>query len=204
MRRRPYLLVGWLWYVGTLVPVIGFVSVGMQARADRFTYLPLIGIFIMAAWGIPDLLERWKYQRLAGGAIAALAMVACTVLTARQLGYWKNSISLFAHALSVTRNNWVAELNLGAALADQGRLAESVRHTAEGTRIRRDTEARHYVRVLRSDPASIEAHIRLARLLEDGGDADGAATHDREVIRLQPNLAAAQQPRRITGEHGPH
>src|ERR1019366_961116 len=107
-RRHPYLLVGWLWYLGTLVPALGFMRVGAQAMADRFTYVPLIGIFIIIAWGIPALLAGWKYRQLACVAAAIVGLTACTVVSAYQLQFWHDTMSLYKRALAVTRNNYVA------------------------------------------------------------------------------------------------
>src|SRR5262249_27483856 len=118
--RRPYLLVGWAWYLGTLVPVIGLVHQGSQSMADRFTYLPLIGILVMVAWAAADL----RVSRRAVAASGAAAVVACALLTERQLGHWQDSISLFRHALAVTDENYLAHTNLGAALDAAGQRDE--------------------------------------------------------------------------------
>ncbi len=117
VRHRPYLLVGWLWFVGTLIPVIGLVQVGGQSMADRYTYLPLIGIFIMVAWGAGDPEVQWKNRRLTLAVAAGAALVALSALTSVQLGYWKDGATLFRHAAAVTKNNWVAHANLYATLS---------------------------------------------------------------------------------------
>jgi hypothetical protein len=114
-RRRPYLLVGWLWFLGTLVPDTGLVQVGEQARADRFTYVPHIGLFILAAWGAHDLLERWPWPLRAGLAGAVLA--ACLVCTSLQVRHWRDSITLWEHALRVDPGNPRAHANLGSLLS---------------------------------------------------------------------------------------
>ncbi len=116
-RRQPYLLVGWLWYLGTLVPVIGLVQIGGQALADRYSYVPLVGVFIMAAWGIPDAIAPLARRRWPWGIAAGAALAACAVVASRQLAYWKNGVSLFHHALAVTTKNWVAHANLAATLS---------------------------------------------------------------------------------------
>jgi tetratricopeptide (TPR) repeat protein len=116
-RRQPYLLVGWLWYLGTLVPVIGLVQIGGQAMADRYSYVPLVGVFIMAAWAIPDAIAPLARRRWALGIAAGAALAACAVVASRQLAYWKNGVSLFHHALAVTTRNWVAHANLAATLS---------------------------------------------------------------------------------------
>lgn len=106
--RFKYLAIGWFWYLISLAPVIGIIQAGKQARADRYTYVPLIGLFIMAAWGIPRLLERWRLQGKALFAPAALALACLSVVTWKQAGYWQNSIKLFGHTLTVTDNNYLA------------------------------------------------------------------------------------------------
>ena len=132
-RAYPYLPVGWLWYVGTLVPVIGLVRAGSQARADRFMYVPSIGLFIIAAWGIPDLLARWKHRQEACTVMAVSAVAACAVLTTFQLEHWRDSISLFQHALSVTRDNELARQGLAGAYLGAGQRDEWQRQLAEAT-----------------------------------------------------------------------
>ena len=107
-RKYPYLPVGWFWYLGTLVPVIGLVQVGLQSMADRYTYVPLIGIFIILAWGLSDLSAKWRGRELWLGAAAGLGLVTLMTLTWYQLGYWRNTKSLFEHAVEVTENNFMA------------------------------------------------------------------------------------------------
>ena len=112
-RRAPFLLVGWLWFVGMLVPVIGLVQTGGQAMADRHTYLPSLGVLILAIWGTYELTRRWRYQALALAAAGGAALVLCLALTRQQIGYWRDGETLFRHALEVTENNQVARNNLG-------------------------------------------------------------------------------------------
>ena len=121
-RRRPYLAVGWLWYLGTLVPVIGLVQVGAQSRADRYTYIPTIGISIMIAWAAAELIQNRRALAWAGGAVAAM----WCVLTWQNLTYWQNSETLFLHAIEVTDQNYVAYNNLGGLRRRQGRIADAV------------------------------------------------------------------------------
>src|SRR5208337_2863222 len=112
-KRFPYLAMGWLWFAGTLVPVIGIVQVGRQAMADRYTYVPLIGLFIMASWGIPELLKQWRYRKEALAASSALIVICLSIFTWTQVGYWRNSMALYDHALQVTSHNDVAHTNRG-------------------------------------------------------------------------------------------
>ena len=114
-KRYRYLLVGWLWYAGTLLPVIGLVQVGSQARADRYTYIPLTGLFIMAAWGIPELLGTWRHRKKSLIPSSALILACCFIITGTQLGHWLNSFTLFDHAANVTSNNYCAFFNRGIA-----------------------------------------------------------------------------------------
>jgi hypothetical protein len=121
-RSRPYLALGWLWYLGTLLPVIGLIQVGAQARADRYTYLPMVGLSIMLAWGLREVLN----SKVAMSAAIA-ACLACVVLCEAQIQYWRNSETLFRHALVVTSGNYLAHHNLGVALAEDGRLPEAIK-----------------------------------------------------------------------------
>jgi tetratricopeptide (TPR) repeat protein len=107
VKRSPYLATGWLWYAGTLVPVSGIVQVGSFAMADRYTYIPLIGLFIMVAWGFPDLLKKWNYQKEMLLILSALSILCLCIITWTQVGYWQNSITLFDHTLKVTDYNWI-------------------------------------------------------------------------------------------------
>src|SRR5205823_6385135 len=115
-RRRPYLLVGWLWYLGTLVPVIGLVQVGEQAMADRYTYVPLIGIFVALAWGLPDLLTALRLRPSLMVFPALLLLLACVIVSRAQVQCWSNSITLWKRALEVDSGNATAHNNLGVAL----------------------------------------------------------------------------------------
>jgi len=124
--RLPYLAFGWLWFAGTLVPVIGFVQVGGQAMADRYTYIPLIGLFIVAAWGIPELLQKWRYRKEALIALSVLILAGLFFVTWRQVGYWNNSIALYDHALSVTGPNDAILNNRGVAYGQSGNLMHAI------------------------------------------------------------------------------
>jgi hypothetical protein len=122
----PYLVVGWLWYVGTLVPVIGIVQVGAQALADRYTYVPLIGLFIMAAWGIPALFENWRYRREAFFASSSLALLSIFIITRTQIGYWHNSITLYDHTLKLTNRNYLIQYNRSLVYAKLGNYRQAI------------------------------------------------------------------------------
>jgi tetratricopeptide (TPR) repeat protein len=206
VRRRPQLLVGWLWFLGMLVPVIGLVKVGEQATADRFTYLPHVGLFVMLAWGVTG--AGGLRRALTSAAVAAL--LACTLLTRRQLAYWRDDLTLFAHALAVTSDNYVAHANFGAALTRVGRQSEAIAHYQQALAIkpgyalahlnlgvalaeRGDAEGAlaHYTEAVRLAPANPVAHFDLAGALAARGAADEALTHYEEALRLDPAYANA-------------
>ncbi len=176
VRRQPYLLVGWLWFLGTLIPVIGLVQVGSQAMADRYTYVPSIGVFIMLAWGGGELLTHWRVPRAATVSIAALMVTACAACTLFQLRYWRNSETLFMHALRATGQNCVAYNILGLVLQRQGRLDEAVGH---------------YAQALQLDPDYAVAHYNLAAAFRAKGMRDEAVAHFKQALLLQPGFALA-------------
>ncbi len=176
VRRRPYVLVGWLWFLGTLVPVIGLVQWGDQAIADRFSYVPSIGLFIMAVWTAAEILAQWRVSPLWRGAAAALLLALCEARTQGQLGYWKSSITLFSHALKVTDRNYVACLQLGSALQSEGKPDEALPLFAEAINIA---------------PRFAEGQYNLGRVLLEKGRLDEAVSHLNSALTLNPELASA-------------
>ena len=124
--RFPYLVTGWFWYLITLLPVIGLVQVGSQALADRYTYIPLTGLFILLCWLIPDLMRGWRHRQVMLGVLAGVVIVALTSVTWRQLGYWKDNISLYRHTLAVTTGNYLILNNYAAALEEEGNIEDSM------------------------------------------------------------------------------
>src|SRR5664280_3834459 len=137
-RRFPYLATGWLWYLGTLVPVIGIVQAGSQAMADRYTYIPLIGLFIMVAWGVPELLKKWNYRKEILLASSVLSILCLSIITWTQVGYWQNSITLFDHTLKVTDNNWLAYNNRGFAYNILGNYRQTIEDCDRAIEIKPD------------------------------------------------------------------
>jgi tetratricopeptide (TPR) repeat protein len=127
-RRLRYLPVGWFWFVGTLVPMIGLVQVGTQAMADRYAYLPVIGIFVMICWGTADWVSEKRLSTALLPGVSVVILMALMTLTYRQVGYWNDHITLWTHALQVTHNNWLAENNLGTALLKNGSMEAAVPH----------------------------------------------------------------------------
>ncbi len=175
-RRRPYLLVGWGWYLGTLVPVIGLIKQGEQALADRYTYLPLIGISIMLAWWVDDVTAARRGSARAAAVAAAAVLLAWGLTSWQQLHYWRDSEALFRHALAVTAENHVAHTNLGALLMRRGAIDEASAHFAEALRIR---------------PTYAKAQINIGMALAARGDAAAALAHYQEAARLDPRNAMA-------------
>ncbi len=175
-RRHPFLLVGWLWFVGTLVPVIGLVQVGTQAMADRYTYIPSVGVLIMTIWGAYELTRRWRYHAVGLSLASAAAIIFCFALTRQQLGYWQDSETLFRQVLEVTQNNYIAHFNLGAALNEKGQTDEAIREFQEAIRLK---------------PNYAKAHDYLGSALDHEGQTEGAIREFQEVIRLKPNDADA-------------
>lgn len=207
-KRYAYILVGWLWYLGMLVPVIGLVQVGSQAMADRYTYLPLIGLFIIIAWGVPDLLRNWFYKQKILLSLAFLSLVILFLLSLNQIGYWKNSITLFQNALQVTDNNFIAHHNLGAALSKRGYYNQAIHHYAETIRIvpkyasahhnmgiafskqgKHDKAVDKYYDVLRIEPYHKEVYFSLGNAMIAKGRFDKALKYFQKAIKLNPNSA---------------
>lgn len=209
-REHSYLAVGWFWYLITLAPVIGVVQVGEQAHADRYTYIPLVGIFIMLAWGGAEVADRWPKTRLPMATIATAGCAACLVLTSLQIQYWRNSTTLFEHALKTTSGNYVAYTNLGLQLRSTGRTEEAAQSYLEALKARphfvdaendlgearlaqgRPSDALPYlVDALRVKPDFVEAHINLGSAFEKLSQPDRAAAEYGEALKFQPGNAVA-------------
>jgi tetratricopeptide (TPR) repeat protein len=216
--RYPYLAVGWFWYLGTLVPVIGLVQVGQQALADRYTYIPLTGLFIIIAWGLPDLLTKWRYAKTALPVSAVIVLLALSVCTHLQLHHWRNSITLFEHTIQVTNRNYVAHCNLAEEIAKQGNLPEAIRHyrralqfnphhagahnnlgialnslaNALAARRKFNEAIHHYHQALLINPNYANAHNNLALALQSKGKLDQAISHYRQALQINPNHTKAR------------
>jgi Flp pilus assembly protein TadD len=173
-RRYPYGIVGWLWYLGTLVPVIGLVQVGEQALADRYTYVPLIGVFLVIVWGAGDLLAAWSVRPALAGVLAGVVLVPLMAATYRQLRVWHDRQSLWEHALEVTEDNYQAHDQVGTMRARQGRL---------------DTALHHFQEAVRIHPRFIQAQNNLGLALARLGREEEALDHFREALRLNPRFA---------------
>ncbi|MGB7769364.1 MAG: tetratricopeptide repeat protein [Verrucomicrobiia bacterium] len=179
MRRQyPYGLVGWLWFLGTLVPVIGLVQVGSAAMADRYTYFPSIGIFLIITFWLRELVKRFHISKSRVVGVAALSLMACLGLTENQLRYWRNDVALFSHAIAVTKDNDIAYLNLGFALENEGQNA--------GAMVA-------FRKALLLDPDRAETHNNLANLLAAAGHANEALAEYRAALRINSDYVAAHE-----------
>jgi Tfp pilus assembly protein PilF len=207
-KRYRYLPVGWLWYLGTLVPVIGFIQAGDQAMADRYMYVPGIGLFVMITWGVSDFLKKWPKRNIVSAVFAGAVLFVLIMWSVHQAGYWRNSLTLFGHALEVTRNNALAHNNLGVALLNRGRPDEAQKHFCAVIRIKRDYPGIHtnmgltyaytgnfreavasYREALRINKDDEKAHNNLGALLAGMGKYDEAALHFQDALRINPDNA---------------
>jgi Flp pilus assembly protein TadD len=210
LRRRPYLMTGWLWYLVMLVPAIGIVWVGTQARADRYTYLPQIGVSLMLTWAAADLAAGWRRRRLVLGSSAALILVALVFCAHTQASYWRNSETLWTHTLACTSDNIIAHNNLGNELTRKGEVDEAIAHYHTALQIKPDyAEAHynlaeallkkgsvdeaivHYQAALRIDPGYFDACNNLGNALMRTGCVDEAITHYQRALQIQPDSAGA-------------
>lgn len=171
-RRHPYFTVGWFWYLGTLVPVIGFVQVGWQAMADRYTYIPLIGLFVMVAMGVQDLLGRLPSRRTLFFASGGLILLAFMVVSRFQLDYWHDGITVYEHTLQVTPRSYVIHSMLGFAFLKREKMPEAIEHHVEAVRLR---------------PDFATAHHNLGVALIKAGRKSEAIDHLVEAVRIEPN-----------------
>ena len=176
IRHAPYFVVGWFWYLGTLVPVIGIVQVGGQAMADRYTYIPLIGIFIIVAWGVPELISKWRYKEKVLSVSVGLIIPILLVITWWQVSHWKNSITIFKHAIRVTDKKYpdlaLIHNNLGIALRAEQKKEEAISH---------------YKMAIKLNPNYTKAHYNLGNALFSMNETEEAISHYKMAVKLNPN-----------------
>jgi len=208
--KRPYLLVGWFWYLVMLIPVLGFMQVGLQGHADRYTYLPLIGVLIAITWAIVDLTQDWHHQREFVGVFGMAVVLLFTACSYRQAGYWHDSISLWSRALAVTENNDTAHLCLAEALLQRGKLDEAIAHSRAAIDIRpvnagafgrvpavlTDKQAQAAIEFwenrLKANSNDTDAHNNLGVVLIQSGDPRGAVAQWEQTLEIKPNDGNAQ------------
>lgn len=207
-RRIPFVVTGWFWFFGMLIPVIGLIQAGDQSMADRYTYLPLVGPFIILVWGVAALFTRWRLPKLAAGVAAGLTIALCAARTTDQLRYWKDGETLFRHAIAVTRPSYLAQNNLGDALLQKGQAVEAMTHFQTALILeprcllaeknlanalvklgRTDEAISHYQRALEIQPDYAEAHNNLANLLLQAGQVDEAVAHYQAALATEPDDA---------------
>ena len=173
-QKFPFAPVGWLWFVGMLVPVIGLVQVGYQSMADRYTYLPLIGVFVVLVWGMGEACRHWRVPKPAVICLAAVVLAGCAWRTENQLGYWRNNETFFRHALAVTENNYVAEVNLGTWLSKRGQIPEAMEL---------------FYKALQMNPDDADVLYNLGNAFAKTGNWDEAIAHYRHALQITPDHA---------------
>jgi tetratricopeptide (TPR) repeat protein len=209
-RQKCFMVTGWLWYLGTLVPVIGLVQVGVQAMADRYTYLPSIGIFIIFAWSISCITRRWRYQRPMLIISAMAVIIALTICTRMQVKRWHNSITLFQHAIAVTNANYISYYNLGVAFKNKGEFTEAMDcyrkiekmkpefpeiYYSIGNLLKAqdkfDEALDNYRHALKLRPDYVDAIVNMATAMKMQGEMEQAVEKWKEAIEIDPDCAEA-------------
>ena len=175
-KNHRYLFTGWFWYLGTLVPVIGFVQVSRHAMADRYSYITLTGLFIIVAWGLPELLTKWRYRKIVLWAASLIVLFVLAITAHLQQRYWKDSMTLFQHALNVTSNNHIAYTHIADILLEQGKFDEAISL---------------YNKALQSAPSFIDLRFNLGIALAKSGKLAEAAQEYEKILLIQPQNAFA-------------
>jgi tetratricopeptide (TPR) repeat protein len=202
---------GWFWYLGTLVPVIGIIQVGIQGMADRYSYVPLTGLFIIIAWGLPELLARYAFRKNILAIASAVVILAMTASTCMQLRYWQNGITIFERAVEVNPNNCFVHTNLGVAFMQKNALDDAIVHFEKALQIdpcdakthlnigvayfnrdkRIDLAIVHFEKAIEIDPCDIPARMNYAIALRKQGKIEQAIEQCNEALRIDPGCANA-------------
>jgi len=205
-QTHPWLVVGWLWYLGMMIPVIGILQISYYVHADRYTYLPQIGLYLLLTWAAADLCAGWRHRRVMLGGLSSVILVALIFCAHAQTAYWRDSESLWTHTLACTSGNYVAHNDLGYALLKKGNVNEAIVHFQKSLKIKSDyTEAHinlgnallkkgsadeaivHYQKALQIKPDYTEAHINLGYALLKKGSADEAITCYQKALQIKPD-----------------
>jgi tetratricopeptide (TPR) repeat protein len=211
-RRFPFLVMGWFWFLGTFIPVIGLVQVGPQAMADRYAYVPLIGVFILFSWGAAYVFSRWQIPKTVIATAALILLSACALTARNQLAYWQNDETLFQHAVTLVPTYTTGHLALASYLEHQGRADEAMTHYRLAIQLapnnlpahvnlgamlvksgRLQDAADEFREAIRIAPQSAEVHYNLGCILFQLGQRDGAIEQLQQALRLKPDFALAQQ-----------
>jgi Tfp pilus assembly protein PilF len=209
-KRRKYLITGWFWYLGVLVPVIGLVQIGGQAMADRYTYISLEGIFILVVWGIYDFVKDKKTLKIVSSVLAFVVLAICFVLTRQQVDLWSDSKKIYEHSIKVTKENYLMHYNLGGLLFREGNIEKAIEHFKEAVAIREnlgdvylhlgyaygkigkiDESIQSLKRALSYLPDSYEGHLNLGKAYETKGDVESAISEYEIAVRLNPKDAVS-------------
>jgi tetratricopeptide (TPR) repeat protein len=211
-RKQPYLLVGWFWFIGMLIPVSGLIQWGEQSMADRFTYLPSIGFFILLTWVMSEVAADWRVPKILIGTGAALVLAACAIGTRMQLTWWRDTETLFRHALDITQNNYVAYCNLGMSALNEGRLDDAEQYFASALAANPDYAPAlnnfgavllHHGRVqeaaaciqksVQLGPYDASAHFNLGQVCLAAGQPEAAVRSFENALQLQPDYVTARE-----------
>jgi len=187
-KKYPFLLIGWLWYLGMLVPMIGIIQVGSQVRADRYTYLPQIGLYLLVAWSAAELFHRWRRSREILAITAALIIIALTTRSYLQTSYWRDTETLWKHAIANTSNNYIAHTNLAQTLSQSGRFAEAIAECEKALKIKPDFAAAH-----NNLGSALQENTRSGDdARRQGGAVDEAIEHYRKALQIKPDFTQAR------------
>jgi tetratricopeptide (TPR) repeat protein len=209
-KTHPYLVVGWLWYLGMMIPVIGIVQISYYAHADRYTYLPQIGLYLLVTWAVADLCAGWRHRRVVLGGCATVILVALIFCARVQTSYWRNSESLWTYTLACTSDNFIGHYALGNALFQKGSVDEAIVHYQKALQINPDFAGAHnnlgsallkkgsvdeaiahYQRALQITPGYAEAHNSLGNALLQKGEVDEAIAQYQKALQITPDSAEA-------------
>jgi protein O-mannosyl-transferase len=211
-KKHRYLFTGWFWYIGTLVPVIGFVQVGSQAMADRYSYITLSGLFIIIAWGAGELTAQWRNKKIALWISASIVLCVLSTITYIQTGYWQNTLTLSQHAVEVTEDNFLAYFSAIPYLWKEGRMDEAIRFSDEAVKIQPDNpdalqslglslcyankyneSVIYFEKALKIQPQNAAIHNNLGIAMGAQGKYDEAIVQFKKALQIDPNSADAKK-----------
>ncbi len=209
-RKQPWFLFGWLWYLGMLVPAIGLIQSGLRAQADRYTYLPQIGLYVLLTWAAAELCAGWRHRRVVLGGLSTVILAALMFCARTQTSYWRNSETLWTHTVACTSGNFIGQINLGEALLKKGTVNEAIAHFQKALQTKPDYAEAHYnlgialfqkgsvdeaitqfQKALQTKPGYAEAHYNLGIALFQKGSVDEAIAHYQNALQSKPDYVEA-------------